>query len=141
MSSDFFLVVNQNVARNPVARAVQRNRIAREVRTFQILLHNLPDGSEQADNIQAAARVVAVAIRNLEVAGKLDSTAGKVMRGGMSAMEDRARHGFRWRTQDAIPVDLALKHALAVILAASSAETTDAWRFVVGLERAAREAA
>ena len=141
MSSDFFLVVNQNVARNPVARAVQRNRIAREVRTFQILLHNLPDGSEQADNIQAAARVVAVAIRNLEVAGKLDSTAGKVMRGGMSAMEDRARHGFRWRTQDAIPVDLALKHALAVILAASSAETTDAWRFVVGVERAAREAA
>lgn len=127
ISAPGFLVVDQHVARNPVARAIQRQRIDRTTRDFRIRLHMLAEGEVvQADAI-ASAKVLAVALGVLELQAAAGCTAWRVMQGGMSALAQLSQRGFTWHQQDAIAVEVALEHAAATVTTAPAELVQRAW--------------
>jgi len=132
MTARFFSLVDEHVGRNPVARAVQMAALSKAMRAFKITLYMLPDGTEQADNLISASQVLAVSIRIRELQG---NTAGvSVMRGAHSAILDRSRHGFRWRSLDAVAIDRGMEEAQRAVTSATARQVQDAWLFVRQLE-------
>jgi hypothetical protein len=81
-----FLYVPEHVARNPVARAIARARMVDAARAFSIRLRLLKDGEDASADLQAAAQVLAVAMRICDSRGESDSPNSRVMKGGMSAL-------------------------------------------------------
>ena len=132
--SGFFQIVRQDLARNFVARAVQRDNVAREMRTFRISLYMLESGSEQVEAIQAAAIVLAVAIRVLECRGELYLTPASVMLEAFSALQGMAENGHRWRASDAPAIDVGMGYAVDVHAGAKAAELQKAWSHVREME-------
>lgn len=137
MGAPDFLVVRDVVARNPVARAISRQRITAATRDFSIQVHLLDDGEDVRVDLSAAARVLAVACR--VAALRADSTqrpeardtpALRVMTGGMSAIAQCSERGWRWRRLDAVAVDQALYEAMSLVRGASTRELRDAWAYV-----------
>ena len=122
-----FLVVDQNVARNPVARAMHRQRIDRTTRDFRIRLHLLGEGEVVQADATASAKVLAVALGVLTQQGAEGCTAWRVMQGGMSALVQLSQRGFCWHQQDAIAVEVALEHAAAVVTTAPAELVQRAW--------------
>lgn len=134
MSLVAFRSVREHVARNPVAIAIEQQRIVKAVRDFLIGLHMLEDGAKSQSDIQCAARVLAVAIRVCELDGKQDDVPCRVMRGAMSALVAAAQRGFVWRIADANAVDVGLECALEVYRVSKSKTRTQAWRDVQRME-------
>ena len=132
--SDFFSVVSRDVAANPVARAIAKRRIESAIRDFLLELYFVEDGSEQRSNYLAACRVLAVAIRLVEMKG-IDLMG--LMRGALSCCQQASERGFKWRRLDAVAIDTGLCDALTVINGASASDVQRAWSFVMDLEREA----
>ncbi len=129
-----FLVVGQHMARNPVARAIARQRMATSVRDFSIRLHLLADGElVRADGV-ASAKVLMVAFEVLHAGGLEHSPQASVIRGAISTLEQLALRGWRWRTQDATAIDAGLQRAQAVATAASAVDMQRAWHAVDRIE-------
>ena len=130
-----FVVTDQHVARNPVARAIARQQLTTAVRDFATRLYLLADGEPvQADGL-AAARVLAVAIRVCEMRGQQDSPACRVMRGGLEAVVQLSARRWAWRRADASALDTAIHHAQQVFAGATALEQKAAHRFVIALEQ------
>lgn len=111
----FFSIVDQHVARNPVARAVQKRRIEAAIRDYQTALYLAADGSDQVANASAGANV---------------------MRGALSALLQSAVPGARWRAINAGAVDVGMSRAASVILSSPAEVTREAWKYVSSLEAA-----
>lgn len=142
MGAPDFLVVPQHVARNPVARAIARQRMQAAVRDFAIQLHLLPDGADVRAELSAAARVLAVAVRVAELMSpERDTPALRVMAGGMGAIAQCSARGWRWRLLDTVAIDRALQEALDLMQTAAATETRAAWLYVEALERTPPRAA
>lgn len=137
-----FHIVPMDVARNPVARAVARQRMHAAVLDFLSRIYLLEDGEPVAADMSAAARVLAVAVRVLEQRARttqdLESPAMRVMAGGMGAIAQCSARQWRWRTLDAVAVDRALCEALAVLRGADALETRQAWLHVDSLPAGGR---
>lgn len=122
-----FLHVHHTVASNPVARAIQHQRIMTATRDFRIRLHLLREGElVQADAV-ASGKVIAVAIGVLALQGRTDAPAWRVMHGGLSALLQLCERRFKWRVLDSTAVDMALEHAAETIAAAPAALVHRAW--------------
>lgn len=132
-----FLVVDEHVARNAVARAIARQRVKLAVRDFQVRLHMLEDGEFVPVDCQAAAKVLAVACAVLDLQGLADTTAARVMAGGMGALADMAKTRWIWRSRHAVAVDQALGQAAPVLTKAPAALIQKAYRKVADMERRA----
>lgn len=132
-----FLVVDEHVVRNPVARAVARTKLKRAVLDFQLRLYNLLPGTNVQADAQAAARVLAVALRVLDNADQGSTPDARVMAGGMGCLSALAQRRWAWHTQDAVAVDQALHRALPVYMAASAVQLQAAHRYVTHLEATA----
>lgn len=130
-----FLVVDEHVARNPVARAIARSRITTGTRDFLLRLYLLPDGADVQADCQVAAKVLATAIAVLEHEGQAASPDARVMAGAMSALLGLARREWHWRTTDAVALDQALQRALDVFTAASAEQVQRAHARVAQIER------
>lgn len=128
----FFSVVDQHVARNPVARAVQKRRIEAAIRDYQTALYLAADGSDQVANASAGATVIAVALRLVGDTGP----GANVMRGALSALLQSAVPGARWRAINAGAVDVGMSRAASVILSSPAEVTREAWKYVSSLEAA-----
>jgi hypothetical protein len=135
MTAPDFLIVDKHVARNPVARAVQKRKVAAATRDFLARVYMLQPGEQVQADIMAASRVLAVAIAILEGRGIDDP----VMRGAMSACVACSQRGVRWRQIDAAALDVGLQHANDVYQQAGAQETQDAFWRVDAIERAAQQ--
>lgn len=134
MSATFFHIVNEHVARNPVARAVQRAKLAAAIREFQLQLYFLADDTPQNDNLLAAAKVIAVALRLHEVTG-LPAHEANVLKGALSCIEHATARGCKWRrSADAPAIDSGIDRAAALVNRCTAQQVRDAWRFVEALE-------
>ena len=129
-----FLVVDEHVARNPVARAVARAKLLCAMRDFLIRIYVLPAGTPVQADAQAAARVLAVALRVLDTAGLGSTPDARVMAGGMGCLSSLSKRRWAWHTQDAVAIDQALQRALPVYQAASAVQLQTAHRYVTHLE-------
>lgn len=136
MSATFFHVVKQHVARNPVARAVQRAKLDSAMREFQLTLYYLEDGTEQAHNVQAASKVLTVAMRLVEVRG-LEIHRANVIRGAMSCLEAASHRMFAWRSLDAPAIDAGMARAAEIVSESTALEVREAWKFVEALDATA----
>lgn len=132
-----FLIVDEHVARNPVARAIAKRKLHAAMRDFQTRLFMLNDGERVPLDCQAAAKVLAVAMATLEVRGETETMAARVIAGGMGALTDIASTRWIWRTRHAVAVDQALNNARAVYAVASASEVQAAHRRVMAVEAAA----
>lgn len=130
MRAPSFRLVDQHVARNPVARAIARRNVQAAVRDFSLRLYLLPDGHLVQEDAQAAAHVLMVALEIRAAQRDHDSADVRVMRGGISALTDIALRGYRWRQIDARAIDCALQRATAVFAAASATQVQDAWHTI-----------
>jgi hypothetical protein len=135
MTAPDFHVVDEHVARNPVARAIARRKLLDATRDFSIRLHMLDDGEQVASDAHTSAHVLAVAIGVCIDTGHGDGPQARVMMGGMRALEDLACRAFRWRRLDAQAVAIALEHAVEVYGRATAHQTHRAWRRVLTIER------
>ena len=130
-----FLTVDEHVARNPVARAIARQRITRGTRDFLLRLYLLPEGADVAADCQVAAKVLATAIAVMEAEGQHDSPDCRVMAGAMGALVGLAGRRWTWRTADAVALDQALQRALDVFTSATAAKLQRAHSRVAQIER------
>lgn len=129
-----FLVVPQHVARNPVARAIARQRMERCVDLFATRLYLLADGEQVESDGTAAARVLYVAYLLLDKAGQGDAPAARVIRGGISTVEQLALRRWAWRSADAPAIDQAFQRARDTVAAAAAVEVQRAWAELYRLE-------
>ena len=132
-----FLRVGQHVARNAVARAVARQRIAQATRDFAVRMYLLPDGVQVQADADAAAHVLAVALAVCEQTGQLQTPDARVMQGGMCTLVDLARRRWLWREADAVPIDQALQRALWVYQQATAHQVQQAYIRIAATEAAA----
>lgn len=132
-----FLMVDEHVARNPVARAVARQRLRQAMRDFQTRLHMLQDGEFVPVDCQAAAKALAVAAATLDVQGMSNSVEARIIAGGLGAITDVARTRWTWRVRHAAAVDTALEYAKEVYSSASAKDVNVAHKRVAAIEAAA----
>lgn len=124
----FFLTVPQDVARNPVARAIGQQRMTQALRDFAVVLYGLPNGSVQTENLSAAAHVLAVGVKLAEAQGKPDHI--QAMSDAIGLIAARSADGFRWLSADAADIDIGMAAALQVLTAASAVQVQQAWQVV-----------
>jgi hypothetical protein len=103
------------------------------MREFQLTLYYLEDGTEQADNVQAAAKVLSVALRLVEMRG-LEAYRANVMRGAMSCLEAASNRRFLWRSQDAPAIDAGMERAAEIVTESTAQDVQKAWVFVESQE-------
>ncbi len=125
-------VVDQAVARNPVARAVARRRVETSVRDFIIRLYTLDDGDDITADAFAAATVLAVAIHILENRGHGTDPDAYVMAETMGALIAVTETG--WQRRAAATLDDGLQRAVQIINQATAQETQRAWVHVEGVQ-------
>ena len=123
MSAPDFFVVPEHVARNPIARAIARQNIARATAEYSTRLLMLQDGEECASDLDATARVLGVAVAVLEARKTTDAT----LTAGLAALVEMARMGCRWDSMFADRIDAALQQANDVFAQATATETRLAW--------------
>jgi hypothetical protein len=135
MTARFFSVMDEKVARNPVARAVAKSGLESAMRDFQLMLYLLEEGTEQTSILTTASQMLAVSLKVRELQGRPDGVS--VMRGSQSAILDRSRHGFMWRAADVVAIDVGLIEAMKAVTGATARQVQDAWLCVRQLEQEA----
>jgi hypothetical protein len=133
--SSFFHIVHQNVARNPIARAIQKHRLHSAMVDFKMHCYFLEEGSQEQGNYMTAAQLYAVAIRLCEVKGITEGV--PLLRAAMSCCMQRAREGFKWKLVDAVAMHNGMEVAERVVNASTALEVQDALAFVNALEAVA----
>jgi len=123
MSAPGFSVVPQHVARNPIARAIARQKVRAAVADFATRLHLLEAGEQCAADLDATARTLDVAAAVLEARGMADDT----LAAGILALANMAMLGCLWRPEYAGTLDAALQQAQDVFAQATAEETRVAW--------------
>lgn len=129
-----FLVVDPHVARNPVAQAISRRRLQAATDLFATRIYLLTEGETVETDGLACGRVLYVAYLLLDNAGQGSSPAARVIRGGISAVEQLALRQWRWHTADAPALDQAMQHAKATVQAAPQIQTQRAWADLYRIE-------
>jgi hypothetical protein len=124
--------VRAHVASNPVARAIERARIARSERDFALRVYSIQDGEVAGAELHDAAQTMLIASRVIELRGGKASADHRTLAAGMHAVASASERGWRWQTADAADVDAAMNLALACLADASQAERIAAWEWAEG---------
>ncbi|HET8704692.1 MAG TPA: hypothetical protein VFM46_00210 [Pseudomonadales bacterium] len=130
-----FKVVDMQIARNPVARAIANKNLADSVRSFQTRLYLLDDGEHCESDATAAMQVFAVLIEAAAMSGKAEEPDFRVIRGAMSCLVQIAQRGFKWRSSDAGAIDTALDRAVAQYKTLPAVTINKAWARVMEMNR------
>lgn len=128
----WFQTTTEAVARNPIARAVAKQRLAASIRDQVIKFYLTPAGEQVTADAQETSQVIMTAIQILIQRDEDDP----VMRAAISTLAQCAEDKFRWRPLYAVTVDVALQRALEVYRHASAEETQGAYKVV---QKAAQE--
>lgn len=131
----FFRVVPHDIAANPIARAVARQRARNEMRDFTIAWYVPTEFIDPAD-VDAAAKALAVAMVLLERSGRAESEGAKAIDKAMQHLAALSSRKYRWRYTDAPVIDTGLQWALDTLLAADARAQRDAWAAVHRMEAA-----
>lgn len=87
--------VRAHVASNPVARAIERARIARSERDFALRVYSIQDGEVAGAELHDAAQTMLIASRVIELRGGKASADHRTLAAGMHALYpvSSAAHG------------------------------------------------
>lgn len=131
----WFQTTTEAIARNPIARAVAKQKLAASMRDAMIKFYLTPKGEQMAQDVQDASEVIITAIQILDQRGQDDP----VMRAAISTLAQCSQDAFRWRPEYVTTVDVALQRALDVYRQANATETQRAYKVVQERTKAAIE--
>lgn len=130
-----FNVVDMQIARNPVARAIANKALDDAVKLFQIRLYLLADGEHCESDAVAATQVLAVVSEALSLAGRGKTPEHQVIRGALSCLVQLANRGFAWKAMDAGAIDAALSRAVDLYKSMKAQTINMAWANVMATSR------
>lgn len=132
--------VSQNVARNPIARAIERRRLQQYFTATSLEMLSTPDGKRSDSLICGAAEAMAIAIKATE--GWDDpADIGGALIAAMDRLLGMSKAGYLWRAADAPELVEALDYAIQIISGATPAEKMRAWAWAQQVERKAQAVA
>jgi len=125
-----FLRVHPHVARNRVAISISRRRIHNTVRDFCTRVYNMQTGERVAEEVNAAAHILAVADQALTAAGHTGSADQRDMLAAQALLVACAARDYRWHPADAAIVDLGMAAAQRAVTDVTPAQLQAAWAVV-----------
>jgi len=120
----WFRQVTENVARNPVARAVAKRNIMCAVRDFQTNLYELGDGVDAKTDIAAAMSIIGLASQILAINTTIDRVAVEPIN---RAVDLLAAMNGKWSAAAAGEIDDALTLSMEIHGLATADQTRQAW--------------
>lgn len=140
MSDTAFLRVPEMVARNPVARAIEKANMKRWLTSVQIEMELLKDGDPAKSLIAASVETLAVAIKTLEGWAE-DGGLREVMTDAIVCLEHMAHRGYVWNVEATGKVSEAVDYACQVLAGMSAQDKQRAWAWAQEQQRKAKEPA
>lgn len=134
-----FRSVSPLVARNPVARAIEKANIRRWLAAVQDEMQALKDGDEAQSLIVAVVETICVANKALED-WEDDGNLPVLLTDAVVCCEFMQRQGYRWNTAATERVCDAVDYACQILMAVSPNEKRDAWAWAQKVQLKAREA-
>ena len=101
-------LVDINLARNPVSRAVAKVQLRQAMIDMRIALLMMEDGENVREHITAINDSVHVVAVSYEIMRWQDSVNYRKLKSGMSIMKECSQSGFKWRKEWAITIDNTL---------------------------------
>lgn len=133
-----FRSVPQHVARNPVARAVERARLRKARLDTALELAMLADWEHAPSILCGVADAVAMAIKAIEGMDDPDYL-GDAMVDAMDALTEMSGQGFVWRVKHREAVINAFEIAVDILMGTSPQERLKAWAWSQAVARKVRE--
>lgn len=101
-------LMDRNVARNPVARAIAKQQLKQAMLDMRIALLLMEDGENVQEHVLTISDSIFVVAAAYEMMGWQDTPEFRKLRSGMSVLTECSEKGFKWRKEWAITVDNAI---------------------------------
>lgn len=99
---------DKNVARNPVARAIAKQKLKQNMLDMRIHLFMMDEGTPCQSEILTMSDAVFVMAYSYELMGKKDSVECRKLRSAMNVLRECSETGFKWNPDWAITIDNAI---------------------------------
>lgn len=103
------VIKDQNIARNPVARAVAAQKLKERMVDQRIQLFMLDEGVDARANILPISDAVFVMSYALELVNEKESTDYRKLKSAMRVLVECSERKFAWNRADAITIDNAIQ--------------------------------
>ena len=100
---------SKNVARNPVARAVAKDRLKKMMLDSQIHLFMLDEGDNAASMVLPISDGIFVMAEAYSLSKKEDTPEYRKLKSAMNVLQECAERQFKWHTMDAITINNAIQ--------------------------------
>lgn len=136
MTQTAFKRVHPLVARNPVARAVEKANMQKWLRSVQIEMGLLGDGEVAESLIVAITETLAVACKTLD-GWEDDGGLIDMMTEALEALAHMANAGMKWNREKFQLVSEATDYACQVLWGMSAIEKQKAWAWAQAIQKQA----
>ncbi len=124
-----FRMVSMNVARNPVARAINAARLQSSVRDFRALrLALLLDGDDAGGDVHVCMQLIRVCLLAMVRSGFGQADGAEQLHRGQAVLLACAGRGCKWLRADVPAIDEALLCALEIYPQLKADAVAHAWR-------------
>lgn len=124
----FALQVQEHVARNPVARAIERQRLKRHVSETVAEMRCLETWAHVPSLIQGVTEAIAMSIKTIEGWDDEDGIGDDLVDAIMRCQE-MAEAGFVWQSKHCEPLCLALDYAAQILSGQDARAKVKAWHW------------
>lgn len=101
-------LMDRNVARNPVARAIAKQQLKQAMLDMRIALLMMEEGAEVSQHILTISDSIFVVGTSYEMMGWEDTPEFRKLRSAMNLLTECAQTKFKWRKEWAITIDNAI---------------------------------
>ena len=99
---------DKNVARNPIARAIAKQKLKQSMLDMRIHLLMMDDGTPCQTEILTISDAIFVMACCYEFTGQKDSVEFRKLRSAMNVLTECSEKGFKWRSEWAMTIDNAI---------------------------------
>lgn len=124
-----------NVAKNPVARAVEKARVKKYFTDNAFEIMAARDGEEKCSLLQGVAETMAIAIKSIEGIDDPHDIGG-ILVDAMAPIVEMSGDGFKWRAAYAAQLIDALDYAVQILLGVDPADRIKGWAWAQEINRA-----
>ena len=121
----FFPVVNRDVAKNPIARAIAKKRTESAIRDHVLSCYTLQEGADAAGEYLTTTEALNIA--RILHERHADPEGQERIAELMDALKRASERGFAWSVADAYIVDEAMQAVLELVKTSSADELMAAW--------------
>lgn len=101
-------LMDRNVARNPVARAIAKQQLKQAMLDMRIALLMMEEGESCHEHVLTISDSIFVVAAAYEMMGAQDTIEFRKLRSAMSILTNCSETGFKWKKEWAITIDNAI---------------------------------